>query len=429
MSSVNTWISVGAGLASVGGNWSLGHSPGPGEIPTFDSTSDNNCSWDISNHFDAYAQNVGYTHTVTTAAIFQDDGAFTLHAGTFVQGAFDVNTGAVTMDGGTLTGVTTNWWTVNGNVAETGGTLTTYVLCLKVNGNVPNLGAIYKLECYGSTSLGSGVYISRQFIVDTGSTPSITGTSVTIECWNDPTPFTNNGIIGGPGPLILSFYAASRTMALGTVNAPLSVSGHGSATGSSILSLAVNTVIGSTVSVVSNHATYTMTLNLAGYSLSATTITASTRGMHLISVAGAKLIAGTGGITVAANGTLDRTNISYIESRGNVDLSAGTSVMGKERWVIKPNVSGISLKLGAGQKFYDLLIETVKATLLSNVTVNRIFAHVNPLVKGAYTHVGCTGAGVHRHSQAVAESEDQGGRIGHSQLAAIRGFGRSELKW
>ena len=139
------------------------------------------------------------------------------------------------------------------------------------------------------------------------------------------------------------------------------------------------------VLVVSNHATYTMTLNLAGYSLSATTITASTRGIISSSVAGAKLIAGTGGITVAANGTLDRTNISYIESRGNVDLSAGTSVMGKERWVIKPNVSGISLNLGAGQKFYDLLIETVKATLLSNVTVNRIFAHVNPLVKGAYT--------------------------------------------
>ena len=95
MSSVNTWISVWAGLASVGGNWSLGHSPGPGEIPTFDSTSDNNCSWDISYHFDADAQNVGYTHTVTTAAIFQRRRRVHVFQRRHVRpvGVFDVNTG------------------------------------------------------------------------------------------------------------------------------------------------------------------------------------------------------------------------------------------------------------------------------------------------------------------------------------------------
>jgi hypothetical protein len=135
-----------------------------------------------------------------------------------------------------------------------------------------------------------------------------------------------------------------------------------------------------TILSVSNNAAYTMTFDLKGKSLTATTsVTASTRGIISSSVAGAKIESGD--ITVAANGTLTEANITQIKSSGNVDLSAGTYTPSTARWILTG--LGKTLKLAAGHKLYDLITTgTSDIRLSANATVSNelvMASRINPL--------------------------------------------------
>jgi hypothetical protein len=173
-----------------------------------------------------------------------------------------------------------------------------------------------------------------------------------------------------------------------------------------------------------------MTLDLAGYDLSATTITASTRGIITSSVAGSDVtcasyyqngasasskmtgywnltgaasitygsmdlggnkltcvalfvsgatakaystVAGarmmmTGGLIVTANGELDATNIRWIDCGPNWDTSGGVFKPGTNQ--VNTTSTGTT-KTAAGQYFYDLLSATtgVNRTLLSDIVI------------------------------------------------------------
>jgi len=45
----------------------------------------------------------------------------------------------------------------------------------------------------------------------------------------------------------------------------------------------------------------------------------------------------------------------------------------------------LTIKTGAGQKFYDLIVRSGNVKLLSNITVDRIFAHPSAVGSAGYT--------------------------------------------
>ena len=105
------------------------------------------------------------------------------------------------------------------------------------------------------------------------------------------------------------------------------------------------------------------------------------------SIAGARIIAGAGGITVAATGTLTEAYISSIRSSGSVDLSAGTYTPSAAKWILTG--AGKTLKLAAGHILYDL-ITAAPITLASNISVSNELVQAEPISAGAYaiTHTG-----------------------------------------
>ena len=92
----NVWVAPSAGLASVGSNWSAGHSPTASEHVLFNgdfSTAD--CEWDAaaSATVASWTQTNGYTGTVTVDTVFPEKGAFTVLT---VSGDMNVASGTVT---------------------------------------------------------------------------------------------------------------------------------------------------------------------------------------------------------------------------------------------------------------------------------------------------------------------------------------------
>ena len=75
----NTWVASSDGLASVGSNWSEGHTPTSSEKVLFDGRfSSANCEWDTGTSVATWTQENGYTGTVTFVTTFAGvGGSFT----------------------------------------------------------------------------------------------------------------------------------------------------------------------------------------------------------------------------------------------------------------------------------------------------------------------------------------------------------------
>lgn len=97
------------------------------------------------------------------------------------------------------------------------------------------------------------------------------------------------------------------------------------------------------------------------------------------SVPGAVIVAPLG-LTLDSASSIDCTGIRVVECNGSCDTSAGMFTQATGAIALR----GVgTLKLAAGQKLYDLVGDGL-VTLGSNVTVDRTFAHANPVIKGAY---------------------------------------------
>jgi len=101
-----------------------------------------------------------------------------------------------------------------------------------------------------------------------------------------------------------------------------------------------------------------MTLDLNGYDLSCNGITVGTRGI---------LLGKTG----------------KIENCGNTDMSAGTFTPGTSTYITSS--ASCTIKLAAGGTLYNLIAKTSVIILGANMTITKLYAHINPMVKGAYT--------------------------------------------
>jgi lysophospholipase L1-like esterase len=295
---VKFWTAAAAGSASVASNWAGGVAPVAGDSLVFDAGSVKNC---VLNQALTY-------RSITTASAY---------TGILSMGANMGTTNDQVFLGGTFKGSTSYTDTCSGDFAQYGGLISDDVLNLIMAGSGKNLQvssfSLYTLTFNADTYIVYDyAYVSHNIVIATGVTVTNyngLGGMTWMPSFGGDT-FTNNGRISGTGPLVLQLDVADQTTALGAIDCPATIALAGWAGGSRTLIMSASSTIG-TLTVESYHSTYKITLDLAGHSLTASTITTSTRGTISSSVAGATINAA-GAITAATSGTIDATKISTI---------------------------------------------------------------------------------------------------------------------
>jgi len=364
-----TWNNAGAGNASTG-TWSPVGAPVAGDNIIFDATSVQNCTWDIAATFG----------TFTIAATY---------SGTITQGAVDFGYSDFSMAGGGWKGAYTRWQSCSGNFTQTAGVIDSDTTWIKLIGVGKTVRTVSSVTAAGQNWWFTGSYTINTCFAFRG-TLTIDGsltTSVAIYThWNAIALVGGSGTLycSGAAEIAFAVYNADKHVSFPTISGLLKITFGADWSITGPRSYILDKDLSAGIILVTDSGNHNfVTLNVNGKSLSATSITASTRGIISSSVAGAKIDAGTGGITASANGTITATNISEIKSQGNIDVSAGTWTPGTGPVIIHGTVTPKTVKTGAGQTFYDLICER-PIKLLSNISVTHIFAHTDPVDLNSY---------------------------------------------
>jgi hypothetical protein len=334
----NTWTNGSTdGKWSTITNWSLGHVPTATETATFDATSDTACAIDAAPNVLGIVIAAGYAHTIT-------------------QGAVDITIGAggFTMGAGTFTGAVAKLVICAGNFTRTAGTITSDVLNLKMTGAGTSCAWASDTGFASIWITGYGVTLNNSFIVGAAASGlrvdaggwlinSAASKSYVSMYWGGY--FTNNGIITGTQTLQFTAYNANYSITFGSVSCPILISASSAATGNYTASIAGNAVLGGALTVSSAHASNTMTLDLAGFNLTCTTMTVSTRAILTTTSTGAyvtgnvilstasSVMSQTAGCALTITGNYTQTDGAVttggvLTITGTVTMTAGTFVQG-----------------------------------------------------------------------------------------------------
>ncbi len=345
----SNWTGSGADAkASTAGNWDAALAAGRDAIIA---TGSKACSFDVADLLASLSIATGYTGVVT-------------------QPANDINLGAgglsINAAGATFTGDSSRKVSIAGPFSHLAGTVTNDVLTVEMTLD----GSLF--ECAGSIRFkrlnaladitvkrASNYIMVNGLTVAAGKVLTIDPTSGLYYLTYNGGSLLNQGRIAGAGLFELTLYSSSPTVSLGRIDAPVRVRLDISSTASRILTLANDAVLGNTLNVQSDNGTYTATLDTNNKSLRARGITIGTRGM------------------LDRRGGLLIDDADWDSSAGALDdASAGSQVI-----MTKP---GATIKLGAGQKFYDLVCEG-PVKLLSDITVDNIFAHAGEVDLNGFT--------------------------------------------
>jgi hypothetical protein len=274
------WVSDSPSNSDVGASWQTGDAPTTGD-----------------NLF--YATNHTGTCTINQAVTF---GNITLEygAGTVVQGAVDFGYSDFSMEGGVWNGVATQWQTCSGNLDALHGTFGTFNVRVVMTGTGKSLvvGAnsrfLHSFRNSGSVTLGAWTHFRSRYqtILDVGSNLSIP-TGITFECYMVASPVSSfAGAVSGLGQWSIECLGSATLPSFSDVQitcALMRFYGVGLGANATYTLASDLSAASTAISISSDHATRTMTLDLAGYSLTATSITAGTRGIVMSSVAGARI--------------------------------------------------------------------------------------------------------------------------------------------
>jgi hypothetical protein len=243
------------------------------------------------------------------------------------QGAVNFGYANFNMAGGVWTGITTKTQTCSGDWIQPAGTVTDNKVNLIMTGSGKTLTkqigtGFYSLKISGTTvdSLGS---MCLNVDIDVGGELSIASGKV-FTAYLGPVPrhYVNLGTVNGPGTLRIFTYESSWSLSFGVVNAPVLIGLHSAAAASYVGTMLSSATLGDSLTVLSSSATHTITLDLNGKSLSATSITASTRGIITDSVGGGTI---TGPITVNGTGAvLTEGSGIPLNIDGALTLTSGT---------------------------------------------------------------------------------------------------------
>lgn len=184
---------------------------------------------------------------------------------------------------------------------------------------INHAGAFYSLNISGTISLLTSSFTTygSLTITSTGTLAIPTGLLVVYTAVG--ATWTNRGSINGLGTIYLDYTTADTTITFGVVNTPVIFRGTAGENANRICTLGANTVFGSTVTINSVHASFTMTLDLgaSAYSLTATTISIGTRGKL-----DARGVVTATTVTVNAAGVLSNSGAGSIV--GDLTVTGGT---------------------------------------------------------------------------------------------------------
>lgn len=272
------------------------------------------------------------------------------YSGTVTQTAnFGANN--ITLSAGILVGSTTCIIVCSGNILEsTSATITDNTLrvsmisdgssitkrvtsafrYLAINASITWLSA-------GGTSTGSyGWYISADGVLIVTA-----GYTAVAPTWATSSSFTNLGSINGPGTFRFAIQTYDTSLRFGDMNGITTCVLYAPTTRSCVITQVDDAILAS-FSISSSHASYTLSLHLGTYSLSATQITIGTRG-------------------VLTPGS------SFITDSGSWSSSAGTFTPGTS--TVTLSGTGSTVTTGAGQSFYNLIVSGTYTTASSlNIT-------------------------------------------------------------
>ena len=233
--------------------------------------------------------------------------------GTVVQGPVHFGYTTLSLAGGVWTGNASYNQTFSVSVTHTAGTITGSVwrLIASTDGatiSMATLASLNSLTTNGNLAINSDIDVSN-VITAANKTAAVATGKVFSQRYYNGIVHTNSGAIGGVGTFNLKLYDANKTIA-GEINCPMIVRLHSASGASRTLSMAEDMVLGSSLQVMSDHATYTAALDISGKTLSGVSnLIIATRGRVSSSSAGA-VMALTGGISGV--GSFDMTNIATI---------------------------------------------------------------------------------------------------------------------
>ena len=304
------------------------------------------------------------TDSSVSGPIALDCYSLTISGGTYTQGAADIIIGAggFSQTGGILNGNLGYWVLCSGNFTRMGGSMIEYrtniVFCGESTITSTVTTAFQSITVnsgHSATAIGSFTLSVKRFL-NNGEFTTV-GLNLGIYAYDPGGSFENYGVITTNYAVRFGGGAAAVndiTITLGQIIGNVQLDSFSSLSGSRILSLGDGANIG-ILSVSSSHATNSITLNLNGHTLTANGIVVGTRG----AIVGSGIIVNHGDLDASA-GTLDITG-QYVQA------GPGT------------------IKLGAGQAFYDLTVnEGVTATLGSDVEVTHYAILYGSVVRGDY---------------------------------------------
>ena len=341
------WSQTSGNLASTDGNWVDGTKPIAGQGILFDGTSVMNCTWDIAATFTSFYMLPLYTGTVTYTVTFGVS-AFYIYSGTFAGSGYHFleDSGDFIVSGGNITGDT-----IHLNMTGTGGTIRSYgaigLLTLHIMGDT--IVDVYALTIN-----------INDFIIDSDTTLSI-NKAKTVQLYGSPT-YSNAGTITGLGKLFF-YFSSNRTFALGTVICDqIYFVARSNSIADDTFTLAEDYVTTSDILVYSEHAVYTMTLDLNNHNLSSK------------------------GIFIGTRGVLNADNSSMAVA-GNWDTSMGTFIAGNSSVTMSQSIRPLTIKIGGPQAFYDLTISS-DVVHTSQLTVSHnLVVEVGQTLKSSYGYV------------------------------------------
>jgi hypothetical protein len=342
------WTGLGDdNLASNPENWNQGIAPFNGADVVFDSTSVKDCTWDID------------ASLVTVNSITLANG----YTGTLTQNVdMGIGVGGYLQQGGTFVGSDRTIY-CDGSFIYVAGSCREYNLVMMGDGNdlvVQSNTFIHSLRISGDTVFSYDGHVPPSIVsltVDNGTSLNIAaGKQLVIYHWSKMTSYTNYGIIGGVGELRFLMQSTDAEYSLGVVECPVNIAVHSNANAHRTITMTGPAILSSSLRISSSHPTNTMTLDLNGHSLTASSVTVDTN---------CKILWGEG-----------------IHRIGSLDTSVGSSDFETSHIIM---TGGGIIKLGYGQQVNDLtFVSGMRTTLLSDLNVKGNIIGIKDLVLNNY---------------------------------------------
>lgn len=257
--------------------------------------------------------------------------------------------------------VTTGWSSYKGNVRMlTDGTT--------ISGNTFEVNA-----CYIKANVALSVptlYIDVTTSIDLGKTLTIANGSTYNHTSVSPAFWLNSGNVAGEGTLKWYHNSGNQTMVPGNITCKFYL--LGGSTNNCSVTLGED-MAPSSITIRSEHATYTASLILNGHTITSTAIDIKIRGI----LTGSGII--NASVVVESGGSLAMTD--GIIRAPSFDSSAGSLSLGTT--VYEQDGSG-TVKLGAGQSFYDVEAPVEPLDLASNITITRNYVHARTEVLNGF---------------------------------------------